>query len=129
MFDFLLVPQDGDPIELTANSNDVCEWEVKNRHNSLTALRENTRMTDLRSIAYIAAKRVGVFTGEFHDFKSTYTITMKDKVRALDRDELTETIELALLDGGTDPEPIANRVMDLLDSLGTREADPTRPAR
>lgn len=78
MFDFKITPEAGDPFEVTATSRDIVQWERRNKGASITALREQMRMTDLYKIAHLAAERTGKFHGSEAEFMDYVDLELLD---------------------------------------------------
>jgi hypothetical protein len=94
MYDFLVIPDDGDVWRVTAESRDVLVWErtTRDRFASL----ENISMADLYHLAWLASRRLGHLNGSttLKQFEESYTI----KPEAPDDGEVGE---------GVDPTPAA----------------------
>lgn len=59
MFSFTVKPDGGEAFEVEATSRDIVRWEGMSRNNSVGALQENLRMTDLVNLCWYAADRQG----------------------------------------------------------------------
>lgn len=66
------IHQDGvaDPYTVTAKSRDVVIWEKTGRGRYLGMIQERPSMTALAELAYVAARRMGRFTGTEADFQA-----------------------------------------------------------
>lgn len=62
MFEFKVIPDGGEPYELTATSRDVYTWERTSKGRNLRTLRDGIAMADLYELAWIAARRQGLTT-------------------------------------------------------------------
>ena len=72
MIRFKVKPEDGDPYEIEATSRDVFTWERTNRTGKVFAdLADRQSMVDMYHVAYVTARRLGLFTGTQADFEST----------------------------------------------------------
>lgn len=69
MFKFVATPDEGEPYEFVARSRDVVVWEKTGKNRSLGALQETRRFTDIYSLAHVAARRLGLFSGSLDDFE------------------------------------------------------------
>jgi hypothetical protein len=131
MYTFVVTPHgDEPPYEIKAGSSAIALWEDTGHQNSLKRLVEATRMKDLYALAHVAAKQQQLPAGQLTlaQFRATTELKTKDTVKGLERDELIEVITKAIENDGPNPELIADEVMDLLESLASRDTDPTRPA-
>lgn len=79
MFDFKVVPDDGDPYDLTADSRDVYMWERTTKGKNLVSLRDSLAMGDLYRLAHLAASRTGKFAGTFDEFVADCAIDLQDE--------------------------------------------------
>lgn len=70
MMTFKVTPDDGEPYEVTARSRDVFVWE-KTTKGTMGQLAQGAPMVDLYHLAYLAAKRTGLFDGSLADFSAT----------------------------------------------------------
>lgn len=77
MWTFKVIPDDGEPFEVTSGSRDVLAWERKTK---LTArhLLDKMPMVELYKIAHLAATRQGLYDGDYAEFESTCDIDVKD---------------------------------------------------
>lgn len=65
MFKFKLYDTDSeDPVEITADSRDILQWERLTKGASFGELGKNLRMTDIYRIAYLASRRLKVLPDE-----------------------------------------------------------------
>ncbi len=64
---FEVFPDDGEPYEVDASSRDVMAWEKSSRK-TLKYLYEHMPITEMNRVAYLAAKRQGLFDGTEADF-------------------------------------------------------------
>lgn len=132
MYTFIITPHGDEPAyEIEAGSSAIALWEDTGYQNSLKRLIDDTRMRDLYALAHVAAKQQQLPAGQLTlaEFRATTELMTKDTVKGLDRDELIEVIAKAIDNDGPNPELIAESVMDFMESLATRETDPTRPGR
>ncbi len=70
MFSFTVKPDAAEPFEVTATSRDIVQWEKLGRGRSIGKLAENPAMSDLYSLAHVAARRAGLFAGTLPDFEA-----------------------------------------------------------
>lgn len=64
MFEFKVIPDGGEPYELTATSRDVYTWERISKGRNLRTLRDGIAMADLYELAWIAARRQGLTSAD-----------------------------------------------------------------
>lgn len=128
---FVVVPDAGEPYEVTADLRDIRLWERTSPRNTLRKFAENPSADDIYSLVYLAVKRQRLATvAPFDEWVDTTRIRPQaNTVAALDRDELVTVIDKALLYTQATPETIADAVLDLLESLPGREPNPTHPGR
>lgn len=130
---FVVVPDDGESFEVTADLRDIRLWERSNHRNTLRKFAENPSSDDIFSLVYTAIRRQKLQTlpPTVDEWIDTHRIRVKPEntVAALDRDELATVIEKSLMEIEVTPESIANSVMDLLESLPGRSPNPTRTGR
>jgi len=130
---FVVVPDEGESYEVSVDLRDIRAWERQGFRNTMRNLIENTKADDLFSLVYVAIKRQRLRTlpPTVDEWADTHTVQPKasNTVAALDRIELAAVIEKALMGVTVTPESIADAVMDLLESLPGRGADPTRTGR
>ena len=79
MFDFKVVPDSGEPYDLTADSRDVYLWERTTKGKNLVALRDSLAMGDLYRLAHFAAKRTGRYASTFDEFVEEHAIDLQDE--------------------------------------------------
>lgn len=71
MFTFRISPDGGETWELRAGTRDVAAWERAGKDNSLANLERDLKISDLYWIAFLAAKRQGLYTGTQSDFEAS----------------------------------------------------------
>lgn len=69
-----LIPDHGEPVEIEAGTRDVYVWEKTNHGKTFAEFTRDVAVVDLYEIAWHAARRQGVFTGNLKDFVETYEI-------------------------------------------------------
>lgn len=74
MITFTLVPDHGDPLEVTAGTRDVYVWEKTSKGKTFAAAMGSPAIVDLYEIAWHAARRQGLFTGGLENFVATYEL-------------------------------------------------------
>ena len=79
MFTFTITPDGEESFRVTASSRDLVQWERRNKSASLTALREQMRMTDLYKIAYIAAVRQHFYDGTEQEFNDSCDLELEEE--------------------------------------------------
>ena len=124
MIDFVITPDNGESFEITATSRHILEWEVMDRRNTLSKMESNPEMNDLYTIAFIAARRVGKFSGTLDEWKTTVDIQEK-KNDDPNRDDLIDLI--IELGGDASPNELADAVLSWMSQ--DTSSDPTRPGR
>ncbi|MFI6759362.1 hypothetical protein ACIBF5_09500 [Micromonospora sp. NPDC050417] len=70
MFDFRVVPDNGDPYEVTAGARDVLVLEKTTKGVVFADLTERMQMVPLYKLAWIASRRLGLFTGTQAEFEA-----------------------------------------------------------
>lgn len=70
MFTFHVIPDSGEPYDLKVSSRDVVVWEKIDRNNTISRLENTPRMSDIYSVAHIAAKRQGLFQGVYAEWET-----------------------------------------------------------
>lgn len=69
---FKVTPEGGESYELVTGSRDVLVWEKTNRvGRTAVNLADGAALMDQYAIAYIGAKRQGLFTGTREEFETT----------------------------------------------------------
>lgn len=76
MIEVRIVPDEGDPYDLTVTSRDVMAWERTTKGMTFAKFQEQFSMTHLYNLAYRAAMRTRKFTGTLDDFESTVDIDL-----------------------------------------------------
>ena len=79
MFDFKVVPDNGESYEVTAGSRDVLVWEKTSKGKNLLTFRDSLAMNDLYRLAHIASRRTGQFHGDFKEFEETVELDLVDE--------------------------------------------------
>lgn len=70
--EFTVNPDNGDKFTVVAAARDVMQWEKLNEGRSALDFAQGTaRLVDMYQIAWIAAKRLKLFTGSLEDFEAT----------------------------------------------------------
>lgn len=82
MFRFKVVPDDGDPYEVTATTRDIAKWERTNRGASLHGLQSDMKTVDLYKIAHNAVVRQGLYEGSLKDFEDSADLDILDDEEA-----------------------------------------------
>lgn len=126
MFTFIITPDDGEPYEVMGDSRDISLWERTGRDRSLGNLERNMRISDIESIAHIAAQRHGVSVGTLREFTERNAINVKPPPQS--RDLMVAVIDRALQNSNTTAEDIADAVLDWQQN-GARSPDPIQPGR
>jgi hypothetical protein len=91
MYDFLVIPDDGDVWRVTAESRDILVWERTGRGNVFAELAESPSMTAMYHLAWLASRRLGHLNGSttLKQFEESYTI----KPEAPDDGEVGESVD------------------------------------
>lgn len=80
MFDFRVTPDDGEPFNVEAQARDVLVWERKsNGKRVFSDLLDRTSLTDMYSLAHVAARRLGLFDGDLATFERTCDVSGQPK--------------------------------------------------
>jgi hypothetical protein len=67
-------PDDGELVEMVADSRDILEWEVRKNGRHLGMIQATPRMSDLTELAWLTCRRRGVWTGELSDFRKAVAV-------------------------------------------------------
>lgn len=130
---FSVVPDDGEPFDVHVDLRDIRLWERLGPRNTLRKFAENPSSDDIFGLVYAAIKRQRLCTlpATIEEWIDNHRVRIKPEpmVAALDRDELAMVIEKAMMEIEVTPDSIANAVMDLLESLPQRLANPTQTGR
>jgi hypothetical protein len=86
VIDFKIVPDGGEPYEVTATTRDILNWEKVTKGASLKQLMEELHAADLYKVAHFASKRTQLFTGTLQEFEATCDLEFE-----LDTEELDPT--------------------------------------
>lgn len=78
MITFKLDPDDGEPYELVAHSRDVLLWEKGAKGRSFGQFGDNPNMIDMYGMAFVAARRQGLFSGTLQEFEQTIDVLPVD---------------------------------------------------
>lgn len=130
---FVVVPDEGEPFDVTVDLRDIRQWERLGPRNTLRKFAENPSSDDIFSLVHTAIRRQRLRTlpPTIDEWIDGHRVQVRSdaSVAALDRDELAAVIEKALLEVVMTPATVADAVMDLLESLPERAANPTRTGR
>jgi hypothetical protein len=74
VIDLRVIPDDGEPYQVTARGRQILVWEQISRNNTLLRLNEAPTMPDLYFLAHLVAVKDGKFTGTLEEFKSSVDI-------------------------------------------------------
>jgi hypothetical protein len=76
---FEITPDGGDPYRVVADTRDIYTWEktTPNKTVTLQQAMEELRFAELYRIAWIAARRQGMFAGTLDDFAATHQVEPK----------------------------------------------------
>lgn len=80
-----IMPDDGDPFEVTATTRDIAKWEKTTKGASFAGFQAEQKITDLYRIAFHAATRQGLYVGNLAAFEDGVDLDI------LDSDEDAET--------------------------------------
>ena len=75
MFDFKIIPDGGEPFEVSAKSRDIVQWERRFRSN-LGRLQQTMSMSGLTELAFVAAQRQGLFQGDYKSFEDSVDLDL-----------------------------------------------------
>lgn len=78
MYEFRVIPDHADPFDLTVSSRDVLLWERTGKGKYAAKLAETGSYSDFYSIAYIAARRQGLWEGTREEFEQQCDIELSD---------------------------------------------------
>lgn len=73
---FEVTPDNGDPYQIVADTRDIYVWEktTPNKQVTLQQAMEELRLVELYRIAWIAARRQGMYAGNIDDFAATHLV-------------------------------------------------------
>lgn len=71
-------PDGAEPYELEVASRDVVAWEKAGKGRAYSEFAERLRMSDVFSLAHLAARRAGRFDGSLELFETTCDVEMVD---------------------------------------------------
>jgi hypothetical protein len=71
MMTFKVIPDGGEPYQVTAHSRDVLVWEKSGKGRTFSQLADHLSMTDMYGLAFVAARRQGMFSGTLQDFEQS----------------------------------------------------------
>lgn len=78
MLNFRVMPDGGEPYEVTATTRDILKWERTTKGASFHGLQRDMHIADLYRCAYYAAQRLGLFAGSAVAFEDTCDIDILD---------------------------------------------------
>ncbi|HEY3516613.1 MAG TPA: hypothetical protein VGL98_06155 [Gammaproteobacteria bacterium] len=78
MFRFKVMPDDGEPYEVTATTRDIAKWERTTKGASLAGLQRDMKVTDLYRVAHFACERQGLYDGTAKDFENDVDLDILD---------------------------------------------------
>ncbi|PZG14419.1 hypothetical protein C1I95_21750 [Micromonospora craterilacus] len=89
MFEFELTFDDrpDERVKIAAGSRDVLMWEKTTKGASMSKLEQELKITDLYTIAWFAAKRLGHFDGKLIEFQAGVELELLDDKSKKDEDE------------------------------------------
>jgi len=73
MITLKVIPDNGEPYQVTATSRDIVQWERTHKGAKFANL-ESVGMADLYALAFFAAKRHGLFSGTESEFTDSVDI-------------------------------------------------------
>jgi hypothetical protein len=73
---FEITPDDGDPYKIVADTRDIYSWEktTSNKQVTLQQAMEELRLVELYRIAWIAARRQGMYAGTLEQFAANHQV-------------------------------------------------------
>jgi hypothetical protein len=74
MMEIRVVPDGGEPYDLTITSRDILAWEKVHKGMTFAKFQENINMGHLYDLAHRAATRTRVFSGNLRDFEESHDI-------------------------------------------------------
>lgn len=78
MFRFKVMPDAGEPFEVTATTRDIAKWERTTKGASLAGLQSDLRAVDLYKVAFHAVTRQGLYSGALKDFEDSVDLDVLD---------------------------------------------------
>jgi hypothetical protein len=73
-----IMPDDGEPFEVTATTRDIAKWEKTTRGATFAGFQADQKITDLYRIAYHSVVRQGLYTGTLTDFEDSTDLDVLD---------------------------------------------------
>lgn len=126
MFDMIVTPDDGEPIEIEANMRDVRMWEKTHRGRALAShLGENMKAEYLFELAFSACRRQRLIPAELTEesFIETHEIELEEP-GARARRHAARAFRAEIVGATSTPPVIVDEAEDGGDEGGP---DPTRP--
>jgi hypothetical protein len=74
MIELRVLPDDGEPYNVTARGRQILTWEQTSRNNTLLRLNEAPTMPDLYFLAHLVAVKEGKFSGSLAEFTAAVDI-------------------------------------------------------
>jgi hypothetical protein len=73
---FEVTPDGGDPYRLTVDTRDMYTWEKTTQNKAITLQQamEELRLVELYRMAWIAARRQGMYSGTLDEFAATHLV-------------------------------------------------------
>lgn len=84
MIDFRVVPDDGEVYEVTATARDVLTWEKTNKGKIFSQFATGASMADMYQLAYLASRRLKLWTDDLKTFESTCEIEILNEDKGED---------------------------------------------
>lgn len=72
------MPDEGEVYEVVAKTRDIEFWERTHRGRTVKTLTEQQSLTQLYEVAYVAAKRRGLCSGTYEDFRDSTDLEVVD---------------------------------------------------
>ena len=74
MITFKVAPDEGEPFTMVARMRDVLVWEEAGPNRAAADITSRPKLSDLYSVAHIAARRQGLVDCSLKDFKAGYDV-------------------------------------------------------
>lgn len=120
MFELKIIPDVGEPFDVTATSRDIAAWERGGKQRSMGRLTEELRMTDIIDMAWYAASRRDLTDLDIVQWRAGVDLDFE-----LTKDKTTDTD-----DDQESTEPVDTRYsVDARELEDGETGGPTRPGR
>lgn len=110
MIEVKITPDDGEPYRLDILSRDVLVWERTGKGRSFGTLMDDISMVAVYHLAWIAARRLGHFSGDLKVFEETCEVDMEtDDEETAGEPDPTQPAQLAVASSRSPSRPASPR--------------------